>query len=379
MTSYAGPIIDSDVHHNWKTDEEIISRLPAEWRNYVLSPGGGRRLPIRSSGFAYAHPRGGVNKRLETFPADGSPAASDYGLLKEQLLDRFHVERAILAYDLISSHAALPNPEFANALIRAINDWVVEGWLSINDDRLCGVVFIPVETPDVGAAEIRRMARHARVAEARLPWTLGKPFGHPIYDPIYKAAVENGLPVSLHIHGGESQGGLAHHNAAGRANTFLEFHALLAQPTFHHVASLVTHGVFERFPDLKFLLVETGVAWIPWLLWALDSQYENLKRESAWVKRLPSEYFRDHIRVTTQPLELTDEPGQLIELLEAFGGLEDVLCFSSDYPHWDFDDPRYIAGKLPTSWHRKVFYENAQAFYGDRLGHPSVAASGRPS
>jgi predicted TIM-barrel fold metal-dependent hydrolase len=286
-----------------------------------------------------------------------------------QLLDPFRIEYAILAHDFVIGYAAVQNPDFADALVRAVNDWAVDTWLSIPDPRLLGVIFVPMQLPEAGAAEIRRLAGHPLMVEARLPFnTLGKPFGHPLYHPIYEAASEAHLPISFHVNGGENVMGLGHNNGAGISNSFFEFATLNPQPALNHLASFITHGVFEKFPDLRLLLVETGTAWIPSFLWALDSQYKNLQRESSWVKKLPSEYFREHVRVTTQPLEVTEKSvGRFVDLMEAFGGMEDILCFSSDYPHWDFDDPRHIASWLPASWHRKVFFDNAAGIYAGRL------------
>jgi predicted TIM-barrel fold metal-dependent hydrolase len=95
------------------------------------------------------------------------------------------------------------------------------------------------------------------------------------------------------------------------------------------------------------------------MLWQLDRYYPEMRKESHLVKRLPSEYLREHVRVTTQPLEMTEDRDDLIEGLEAAEGIEDILVFSSDYPHWDFDDPTFIGRRLPPSWGPKVFYENA--------------------
>ncbi len=398
MATYTGPIIDSDVHHNPRSEDDFIKRLEPRWREFVLgssgilseaeegssSTGGTAyfrarpgRLRLLVPRVTFPNPRGGVNKRLDTFPATGGPPGSDYETLRAQLLDPCGIELAILAFDAIAGYAAQPNPHFSEALIRAINDWVVEDWLSIPDSRLAAAIFVPTHAPEQSVEEIKRLAGHPRVVEARLPFNgLARPYGHPIYHPIYAAAVEHGLVVSMHVNGAEGQFNIAQINAAGQGNSFLEYHTLLSQSTLNHVASFVTHGVFEKFPDLKILLVEAGTAWVPWLLWSLDSQYDALRRESPWVKKLPSEYFREHIRVTTQPLETPGDPNQLIELYEAFGGMEDLLCYSSDYPHWDFDDPRYIAGKLPAAWHRKIFYENARDLYSQRITITSNHKSG---
>ena len=75
-----------------------------------------------------------------------------------------------------------------------------------------------------------------------------------------------------------------------------------------------------------------------------------------------------HIRFSTQPLEHTDGRDEtLFEMLEA-AGAPDNLCFASDYPHWDFDDPGFMLKRLPESWRDKVLHGNAAELYGERLG-----------
>ncbi|HSU04498.1 MAG TPA: amidohydrolase family protein, partial [Acetobacteraceae bacterium] len=91
---------------------------------------------------------------------------------------------------------------------------------------------------------------------------------------------------------------------------------------------------------------------------------------------LPSEYVHEHVWLTTQPLEISPRQEQVTELLGWVNGKE-RLCYSSDYPHWDADESGYIAARLPESWHRRVFFENALNFYGWReadLALPERAA-----
>jgi uncharacterized protein len=355
---YRGPVIDTDVHHTWKSDQEIIERMPKKWRDFIEGPGGGRRLPIGPPPSAYQHVRG-VNKRLDTFPPTGGPPGSDYETLRRQLLDPFNIERCILDFDT-GLNAALPNPYLSLQVVRAINDWNAETWLALPDERIHGAVLVPSAIPEEGAREIRRAGRHPRIAEALLIWnSLGKAFGHPLYNPIFKAAAEMNLPVAIHAFGAEQLAGVLQPAGGGRPPTRLEFHTLYPQVTMGHLASLLVHGVFEKFPTLKVVIVETGVAWVPWLLWSLDRHYPILRRESPWVRKLPSEYFREHIKITTQPLEMSPDPDQLMALLEAYGGIDDVLCFASDYPHWDADAPTFISRRVPPGWSKKVFYENA--------------------
>jgi uncharacterized protein len=228
---------------------------------------------------------------------------------------------------------------------------------------------VNTQVPEAGAADIREFGQHARMSEALLVADgMGKPFGHPVYDLIFRAAAELDIPVAIHI-GGDTflPGGAATHTAAGGLpNTRFERHSLQMQPVQHYVTSFLVHGVFEKYPSLRLIIKETGIAWLPWYFWELDAAEPILRAESSYIKRRPSDYLRKHLRVTTQPLEEPPQFEQLIELLESVGGIEDMLCFSTDYPHHDTDEPDHIARRLPDAWWDKVFYMNALAAYGWR-------------
>jgi predicted TIM-barrel fold metal-dependent hydrolase len=139
-----------------------------------------------------------------------------------------------------------------------------------------------------------------------------------------------------------------------------------------HLVSLVCHGVFERLPGLRVVLIEAGVAWLPGVLWRLDANWKALRSETPWVRRLPSEQVREHVRFTTQPLEQPRRKSDLHAVLEAVDGLEDMLMFATDYPHWDFDSPRQVVARLPEAWREKVLSENARALYGLPGGNGEV-------
>jgi len=351
-----GGIIDCDVHHKWKNEGEFLQYLPREWREYVEHG----RIPIEPATVHYPFPFG-TNKRLDAFPDDGPPGSS-YELLRSQLLDRVNIDRAVLSFD-VGQEVANPNPYFAAALARAQNDWSVDRWLTGFDDRLYGALLVSEQIPTEAAAEIRRIGRHPRIMEVLLPDSgLGLPLGHPIYHPIYEAADELDLPVAIHF-GVPIWGGLAQMSGGGLPMTRLEYYSVLNQAGQHHIASFITHGVFEKYPNVRLLILECGVNWAPWLFWGLDSRYHELRRESPWVKRAPSDYFYDHIWLSTQPIEPGDRVEDMRELLESFGGLEDKLCFATDYPHWDSDEDDFVARHLPADWVQKVFSENAQKLF----------------
>jgi uncharacterized protein len=113
--------------------------------------------------------------------------------------------------------------------------------------------------------------------------------------------------------------------------------------------------------------MEGGIAWLPGILWRLDTNWRALRSEVPWLDRKPSEAAREHVRFSTQPLEHTDGHDKLLfEMLEAVGAPE-ILCFASDYPHWDSDDPAFMLRRLPEAWREPVMHSNAAALYGPRL------------
>jgi len=125
------------------------------------------------------------------------------------------------------------------------------------------------------------------------------------------------------------------------------------------------------------IVIECGVCWVPPLLWRMDAEYRALRKEVPWVKRLPSEYFTDHIRFTSQPLEQAPKREHLHAVLEAMNARQ-TLMFASDYPHWDQDEVREIERALPDGWAPDVFGLNALKVY-DRLAHflPQAEAQAR--
>ena len=129
------------------------------------------------------------------------------------------------------------------------------------------------------------------------------------------------------------------------------------------LASLVLEGVFERYPKLKMVMIEAGFGWAPSLGWRLDKNFDRLRSEVPYLKRKPSEYIRDHIWWTTQPMEDPERREHLFEVIEWIGW--DKLLFATDYPHWDFDEPSRVLPAGVSDANREAFYlGNAKKLYG---------------
>ena len=128
-----------------------------------------------------------------------------------------------------------------------------------------------------------------------LPGGARIPYGNPVYDPIWRAAAECGLPVTVHVHY-EGVGISGPLTGAGHPDFYLEYHALLGASVQGHLASVLCHGVFQRFPGARLLLMEGGLAGYPGLLWRLDTNWKSCRSETPYCRRRPSEYVWDHVR-----------------------------------------------------------------------------------
>lgn len=350
-------IIDCDIHQTWTDPEEINRRLPLAMRRlgYAL-PGGNWSSPI------------GVN-REDSRPPEGGPPGSSPGWMKKQWLEPHDISHAILTGAGALSLGIHANVDYATALARAYNDALLETWLA-EDDCFLGSVLVAPQDPAAAAAEIRRVGGEKKMVQVLLCSATRVPYGQRQYWPIYEAACEMGLPVA--IHPGSEGKGIANGFIAGPPSTYLEWHTNLPQNAMGQLVSLLCEGVFEHFPDLKFVCIETGLAWIPGVLWPLDKNWKALRATTPWLRRAPSEYVLDHVRFTTQPVEEPEKDTHLLALFEMIHA-EKTLMFSSDYPHWDNDDPFRAFPALPEELRARILWENAAALYG--ISAPATVAA----
>jgi predicted TIM-barrel fold metal-dependent hydrolase len=206
----------------------------------------------------------------------------------------------------------------------------------------------------------------------------GKVFGHSYFHPIYEAALELDLPTVVHVGGDAAADATTLTVAAGHPISFTEYSVLSATPLMTHLVSFLVQGVFEKFRGLRILIAGAGAGWLPALLWRLDTNWKGHRREVPWVRRLPSEYLRESVRLTTWPLDRPPDPRQLVATLQAFGDPADLLCYASGWPDWNTDRVEEVVRLLPEAWHDRIFHSNASAFFrwdgqvGPRL-EPEVA------
>ncbi|HEX4305916.1 MAG TPA: amidohydrolase family protein [Solirubrobacterales bacterium] len=340
-------LIDTDVHEYLKSSEQLLPYLDAHWARYVSGDGGVWSPPWLNGN--YAIPVGRLATREEWIGDDGTRGTS-VDALAEHLLEGEGVSTAILT-GLFHASRGERDYEFMAALASAYNDWQVAEWLE-REPRLRGSVHVVAHMPELAAREIDRVAEHPQIVQVHLPTVTNRQYGDPFYDPIYEAALRNDLAVSLH-HGVHTE------TVLGYPRYYIEWHMFAAPHAGQaQLASLICNGTFDRFPDLKLVLLETGVSWLPWFMWRLDQQYREMRANVPWVKRLPSEHIRDNVRVATQPATEVS-PKMLVELIEMMD-TDRVYLFATDYPHYDADSVQVVLpGQLDEGLRRRIRYENA--------------------
>jgi predicted TIM-barrel fold metal-dependent hydrolase len=343
-------VIDVDVHEGLPSLQDLGPYLDGPWRSRVGAVDNFQSIDA----FPYSYPQVGGLVMAEAATEDGTPAGSSYELMRTQLLDPYDIEYAILVGALQPTDMRV-QPEFATALAAAYNDWLVESWLS-KDDRLRGSVSVAAQDPWAAAREIDRVGAHPQIVQINLPASTREVFAGPFYHPVFEAAVRNDLTVAFH-HSNATE------TAVGLPAYYIEWHTAVSQAWQSQLISLVCHGVFGRFPELRVVMIESSWTWVPSTMWRLDHNYRSLRREVPWVKRMPSEYIREQVRFTTQPMEYPEDPEHLYQMFEMIGS-EEFLLFSTDYPHWDFDSPQHVfPSSFPNELRRKILSENARNFY----------------
>ncbi|MCA3366182.1 MAG: amidohydrolase family protein, partial [Roseomonas sp.] len=137
------------------------------------------------------------------------------------------------------------------------------------------------------------------------------------------------------------------------------------------LASLITEGVFVKFPKLKVVLLESGVSWLPSFLWRLVKSWKGVRFEVPWLDRPPSEYVRDHVRLSIRPLDVPEEADTMARLMDHLGS-DELLLWSSDWPHAHFQGDSTVPQGLDPGLLKKIMVDNPRATYA-RLREGALA------
>ena len=202
------------------------------------------------------------------------------------------------------------NEDLAASLATAINQWQIDHWLE-KDARLRASLVVPSQNPLLAAREIERFGDHPGFVQVILPVRSYSLYGISEYNPMYAAAVKHDLAIGIHL-----AVLLASTTPVGWPSTYIEECADMAQIFQAQVLSLISEGAFARFPELRVVLIESGFVWMPAWMWRMDKEWKGLRRDTPWVVRPPSDYVREHIRMTLQPMDAPIASEHLLQMID---------------------------------------------------------------
>jgi len=250
-----------------------------------------------------------------------------------------------------------PDTRMESALSWAYTRWMTEEILP-HEPRLRTMIFLPFSDPAASLRAVETFGGRPGVAGFMVTAARYRPVHDNAYVNVYRAIEESGLPLGFHS---------AIFNRMPLLqgmNRFLSMHAIgFVIHNLVHLTNLVINGIPERFPRLKFIFIESGLAWIPFIMQRLDNEYRMRTAEAPLLKKLPSEYIRDFY-FSTQPMETTDM--RALEVTFDMINAENHLLFASDFPHWDFDLPStvYDLPFLSEQAKHKILGQNAAKLFG---------------
>jgi len=342
-----GPI-DCDVHPTVPGMKALLPYLDDHWRETVIRRGIDDLTTI-------SYPtRNPLSYRADWRDETGK-AATSVAALAQQALDPFGTRMAIC--NCLYGVQAQFSEDLGVAFARAVNDWIAKEWLD-RDPRLRASIVVPMQNAEKAVEEIDRCAPDRRFVQIMLLVGSEMTLGRRQNWPIYAAAERHGLPVGIHA------GSMYRHpvTPVGWPSSFTEEYVNQAIAFQSQLTSLVTEGVFAKFPALTVVLMESGVTWLPAFLWRLTKFWKGLRSEVPWVSDPPASIVRERVRLTLQPFDGPPDPGSVMRVMEHIGS-DQTLLFSTDYPHWQFDGPDITPLGMPAGLMQKIMAENPLRTY----------------
>jgi len=292
--------------------------------------------------------------------------------------DRDGVQAEVL-YGILGATSRLNDPEASVEVIRVYNEWLA-GFVESKPGRFVGLAAIPNNPLDAAIAEVERVAKRGACRGVDIANSSDlKPLWDPYWEPLWDVINATGLPLHFHTVGGYLPDHIRKIIFVGsdptRANLpdapnvpMRVARAAFATNITHFqinmaniLTSMIFSGVLEKYPRIRLVLGESGIGWIPYVLWRMDAEWEDQFKDLS-LTMPPSEYWKRQCWATYQ----TDPIG--VKLIDELGA--DTIMWGSDFPHPDGiwpDSQEYVQkelGHLPAATRRKVVCENAGKLYG---------------
>lgn len=353
-------LVDCDVHPLIPIEDVFAKMTPRAMRDIFLS---GHITGTSREFNRNLHPSGAL--RLDAAPPKGGHAGSDIDFLIEDWIERANVSAALMSPVQATAVVPWANDQAVNEYLAALNDLLLVRCYG-RDKRLKILISVNPHDLDSAVREVERLADVPGVVGINVPLATVNP-GSAAYFKLYEIAADRGLPVCFHPTGAEGNLSAAPTFGGGIVRSYAEHHSMLAHSGQAAVAAIAASGALARFPKLRIVLVEFGFSWVAPLMWRLDTAWHRHGGADATMERPPSSYVYDQVRFTTQPFDEADDPRHLAALLDAMQA-DRTLLFSSDYPHWDTDDPAVVfKARVPAKLRPLVAAETAIETFGDRL------------
>jgi predicted TIM-barrel fold metal-dependent hydrolase len=329
-------IVDVDSHHyeNEAFDEILPFMENDVLRQLTLSGRAKSRHSIMPSQLGFQDMGG----RVTRYPMRSTEKTPDGKLrdieLGHRWMDAMAVDYACLFPTGMLNLGLHPLKEMEVELCWAYNRWLTEKALPESGGRIYSMLCLPFSDPDACLRHVEEFGGRKGVTGFMVTTVRTIPVHDNAYMKVYRAIEERGLALAFHA--GPNWG----EPVFKSCNRFLTVHALGF--TFYnilHLTNWVINGLGERFPKLPVLWVESGLAWLPFLMQRLDHEYMLRSSECPTLKKKPSDYMRD-MYYSSQPMEVQDR--EALQCTFRMINAETQLLYSSDYPHWDFDLPAVI-------------------------------------
>jgi len=330
-------IVDVDAHHYESENySEFLEYMENDvLKQLTLSGRAKNRQAIVPSGLGYQDMGG----RVTRYPMRGSEK-TDAGVMRDVQLGHRWMDAMSVDYSCLFPTGMLniglhPQKEMEHELCWSYNRWLTEKVLPESNGRFYSMLSLPFSDPDEALRHVETFGHRKHVGGFMVTTVRSNmAVNDNAYMKVYRAIEERGLVLSFHS--GPNWG----EPIFKSCNRFLSVHALgFTWYNVLHLTNWVINGMGERFPKLPVIWIESGLAWIPFLMQRLDHEYMLRPSECPLLKKKPSDYMRD-MYYSSQPMEIQDM--QALEVTFRMMNAETQLLYSSDYPHWDFDLPSTI-------------------------------------
>ena len=300
--------------------------------------------------------------------AENAPAAATDPRARIAQLDREGVAATVLYPSLgLQWPAETADAAYVHANLVAYDRWL-EDFCADSNGRLIAVAHLALGDPHDAAKELRRAVANGARGGVLLPYTHdGKPHGHPDHDPLFAAACDLGVPLGIHTGVDpvtrdlyRRYDGLTWPDAIPQGIWFLQL--MFSQAVQQAFSTFFLHGTFDRFPELKLVVLEAGAGWLGFWMDRMDAMFAGALRLTMPLRDLPSTYVRRNVWISADPDERA-----LAAIVPYVGA--DRFVWASDYPHSDhtggyIEHVLALARLLPDeSARRALLGANAAALY----------------